>query len=69
MSVYIRPDFAGPACHNVDAHDGIRHTLAEIKQHLIDVHGFVYDETPRRSLRRTCPCCHGEGWIEHDADD
>jgi hypothetical protein len=46
MSVRIRPDFAGPECHNVDAHDGIRHTLAERKQHLVDAHGFVYDETP-----------------------
>lgn len=46
MTVRIRPDFAGPECHNVNAHDRIRHTLAEIKQHLIDAHGFVYDETP-----------------------
>jgi hypothetical protein len=70
MTARVRPDFVGPECHNVDRHNGIRYTVAEIKQHLIDVHGFVYDdESSQRTLRRTCPHCGGEGWIERDADD
>jgi hypothetical protein len=67
MSVRIRRDFIGPRageCPNVDLHDGIRHTLEERRQHLIDVHGFVYSDGPEQQSRRECPRCHGEGWID-----
>ncbi len=66
-SVHIRPDHVEPrVCPDPDKHEGLRTTLADMKQHLIDVHGFVYDEAriaKKAALRRTCPTCHGEGWI------
>lgn len=67
-SVYIKPGHIEPrVCPDPDKHEGLRTSLADMKQHMIEIHGFVYDEARAKrkaSLRRTCPTCSGSGWID-----
>jgi hypothetical protein len=65
--VRMRPDFVGPRpgwCPDPDKHEGLRTSMADMKQHMTDVHGVIYEEVERPPVRKTCPTCHGGGWIE-----
>jgi hypothetical protein len=53
--VRLRPGFidATPGwCYDMDKHEGLRTPLAEMKQHMIDAHGFIYEEYERPLLQQ-----------------
>ena len=67
LRVRIQAGHIEPAyCTDPDKHEGLRTSLAEMKQHLIDVHGFEYFESPVRVMRHKCSACSGTGWIESE---